>query len=133
MALATRAYARALYEAALDKKKPEIKSLVINFLQLLKEKNGLSRIEEILSQIEEIDDTENHRLRAEVTSASRLDEASLGKLESFLHKRTGAKEVVWEKKIDKKVLGGVILKFQDTILDLSLAGRIEALAEEIKK
>jgi F0F1-type ATP synthase delta subunit len=40
---------------------------------------------------------------------------------------------VWNKKIDKEILGGVILKFQDTILDLSMAGRIEALAEEIKK
>lgn len=133
MASPIRAYARALYEAAEDQKKPEVKKLVENFLKLLQEKNQLSRITEIISEIETIDDKEHYRLRAEVTSAIRLDESTVKKLEKFLHKRTGAKEIIWEKKIDKQVLGGVILKFQDTVLDLSLAETLEALTLEIKK
>lgn len=133
MATSIRAYARALYEATEDKKKPEVKTLVENFLQLLQEKNQLSYLNEIITEIEQVDDKEHHRLRAEVTSAIRLDEAVITKLEKFLHKRTGAKEILWEKKIDKSILGGVILKFQDTVLDLSLAETLEALAEEIKK
>ena len=133
MVTSIRAYARALYEAADDKKKPEIKKLVDNFLHLLQEKNQLSYVNEIITEIEQVDDIEYHRLRAEVTSAIRLDESTVKKLEKFLHKRTGAKEIVWEKKIDKNILGGVILKFQDTVLDLSLAETLEALALEIKK
>ena len=133
MASPIRAYARALYEAAEDKKKPEIKNLVDNFLKLLKEKNQLSRVKEIILEIENLDDKEHGCLRAEVTSAIRLEETAIKKLEKFLHNRTGAKEIMWEKKIDKEILGGVILKFQDTVLDLSLAGTLKALAEEIKK
>ena len=133
MATALRAYARALYEAVEGKKKPEVKTLVTNFLQVLKEKNQLSKINEIISEIEKIDDMENHRIQAEIISATRLDEAVMKKIEKILQKRTGAKEIVWEKKIDKQILGGVILKFQDSILDLSLATRINALAAEIKK
>jgi len=133
MASPIRAYARALYEAAEDKKKPEIKNLVENFMKLLKEKNQLSRISEIMSEIENLDDKEHHRIRAEVTSAIRLDEVTIKKLEKFLYKRTGAKEIIWEKKVDKQILGGVILKFQDTVLDLSLAETLEALTLEIKK
>lgn len=133
MASPIRAYARALYEAAEDQKRSEVKKLVENFLKLLQEKNQLSRITEIISEIETIDDKEHYRLRAEVTSAIRLDESTVKKLEKFLHKRTGAKEIIWEKKIDKQVLGGVILKFQDTVLDLSLAETLEALTLEIKK
>jgi F-type H+-transporting ATPase subunit delta len=126
-------YARALYEASLDQKKPEIKKLVENFLKLLQEKNQLSRLEQILSEIEVIDDKEHHRVQAEVTSALYLDEVIIKKLEKFVHQRTGAKEVIWEKKIDKNILGGVIIKFQDTVLDLSMLESLEALAEEIKK
>ncbi len=133
MATALRAYARALYEAVDGQKKSEVKNLVTNFLQVLKEKNQLSKVNEIISELEKIDDLENHRLPVEVISATKLDEAVMKKLEKVLQKRTGAKEIIWEKKIDKQVLGGVILKFQDTILDLSLAARINALAAEIKK
>lgn len=133
MAPPIRAYARALYEAAEDQKKPEIKILVDNFLKLLQEKNQLSQITEIITEIETLDNKVHHRIQVEVTSALRLDETTIKKLEKFIHHRTGAKEVIWEKKIDKDILGGVILKFQDTVLDMSLAETLEALAEEIKK
>jgi F-type H+-transporting ATPase subunit delta len=133
MASPIRAYAQALYEASVDQKKPEIKKLVENFLKLLQEKNQLSRIEEVVSEIEVIDNKVNHRIQAEVTSALHLDEVTIKKLEKFVHQRTGAKEVIWEKKIDKNILGGVIIKFQDTVLDLSMLESLEALAEEIKK
>lgn len=133
MASSIRAYAQALYEAVEDKKKPEIKILVDNFLKLLQEKNQLSQISEIVAEIETIDNKAHHRIQAEVISALHLDEGTINKLEKFIHERTGAREVIWEKKIDKNILGGVILKFQDTVLDISLAGILETLADEIKK
>ncbi len=133
MASPIRAYARALYEAAEDQKKPELKTLVDNFLKLLQEKNQLSLIKEIVAEIETIDNNLHLRIPAEVTSALRLEETTIKKLEKFIHQRTGAKEVIWEKKIDKNILGGIILKFQDTVLDMSLAETLEALVEEIKK
>jgi F-type H+-transporting ATPase subunit delta len=133
MATTIRAYAQALYEAAEDKKKPAIKELVDNFLRVLKEKNQLSKVEAIISELGLIDDRTHQRLQVEVTSAFTLEEKTLHTLEKFLQKKTGAMEIVWNKNIDKTILGGVLLKFEDTVIDISLSQAIETLTEDIKK
>lgn len=133
MTTTIRAYAQALYEAAEEKKKPDLKEIVDNFLRVLKEKNQLSKVEDIISELGLIDDRTHQRLQVDVTSAFPLDEKTLHTLEKFLQKKTTMKEIVWNKKIDTTILGGVLLKFEDTVIDVSLSQAIEALTEDIKK
>ncbi len=133
MALSIKPYARALFEAAAGKTKQEVGILVSGILKQLSEKRLLNRMNELTAEIERLDDAENGRLRARLTSAHRLDESTVAKLERVLKHRTGAKEIAWEKHVDQSLFGGVVIRYGDIVLDLSLATSVEQLAVEIKK
>lgn len=126
-------YAQALYQAAADKKKSEIVALIDSTLQLLKEKNLLSHAQELITEVEKLDNEAHGRLKATVRSAEKLDETMLRRLGKMISERTGAKEIIWEKEVDKKILGGVVIEYGDTVLDLSLAARLDSLVETINK
>lgn len=133
MKFATTSYAKALYEAAAGKTKTEVKELVDNFLMTLKEKNALSKATEVMAEIERIDDQTEGIIRARITSAHRLEETILHKFEKMIRQRTDAKAVVWEKEIDKDLLGGVVIQYGDTIMDMSLANTVQDLANDISR
>lgn len=133
MAISLRPYVRALYESAEGKSKAEVRGLVDNFLKILLSKQAISRSQEVLAEVERLDDEANHRLRAHITSAHRLDEETLAKIERAVKQRTNAKEIVWEKEVDHSILGGAVIRYGDTILDFSMAQSLNALVEEIKK
>lgn len=131
MSISVNTYARALYEAAEQKSKAEVRELVDNFLQMLRDKNALKFAPAVMAEVEKLDDTAEGIIRAQATSAHRLEEALFKKFEKIIMVRTGAKKVVWQKEIDKDLFGGVVIKYNDTILDLSLATTITSLADHI--
>lgn len=133
MAASIKQYAQALYQAAADKKKVEVIALVDSTLQILKEKNLLNRTSELMAEVEKLDNQAHGRIEAKVRSAERLDEKVLRRLEKIVLDRTGAKEIKWEKEIDETVLGGVVVEYGDTVLDMSLAHRLNSLVETINK
>ncbi len=131
MAFLTRSYARALYEISADKTKAEVSALVENFMKLLAEKHQLGKAGEIVEEIERFDNEVHGRIQVKITSAHRLDEEVLAKIERELKRRTDAKEIVWEKEIDHALLGGVIVAYGDTVLDMAPGPSVGALGEGI--
>lgn len=131
MTVLMKQYAQALYEVATDKKKGEVTELVDSLLGILQEKNLLSHINELLTAVEDLDDEAHGRLQVLLTSAERLDESILRQIEKVLKQRTGAQEIVWHKEIKPELLGGVIIKYNDTVLDISLTTRLNELVEKI--
>lgn len=79
-----------------------------------------------------------HTLRAEqqafadveVTSAYELDEAEVSRLVASLRKRFGL-EVKISNKVDAGLIGGVIIRAGDTVIDGSVRGRLQKLAEQL--
>lgn len=133
MAFPIRAYARALYEAAYGQSKAEIGALVERVLELMKEKGAIGKAAELAKEIERLDDRSEGIVRATVTSAHALDNATLEQLTKKIKSRGHAKEVVWEKKINKELLGGAVIRYGDKVIDLSVAASVERLAEAIKQ
>lgn len=133
MAFPIRAYARALYESAEGKTREHIGEMVAQVLKQLRDHSSLGRSDELIAEIERLDDQAHGRLRARVTSAHKLDESALAQLEKKMKAHSHSKEIVWEQEVDKNLLGGVVVRYGDKVLDLSLASRLAQLAEEIKK
>lgn len=133
MAISIKQYAQALYQAAADKKRSEVVVLIDSTLQLLREKNLLSHATELITEIEKLDNETHGRLQATVRSTEKIDETVLRRLEKMVAERTGAKEIIWKKEINTSVLGGVVIEYGDTVLDLSLAARLDSLVETINK
>lgn len=128
-----RAYAKALLESAEGMTKAETKTLVERWLAELSSKRLLGHINEAISELEKIDNEIEKVVTAEITSAHKLTKTIMDEATKIVRQRTGGKEVSWQENIDERILGGAILKYGDTILDLSLKNTINSLAEEIKK
>jgi F-type H+-transporting ATPase subunit delta len=107
-----------------------IDPLTLSFLNLLVEK----RREEILLRVEEevrcLSDEANNLLRVQATVATPIDDAQRKALIDSLERRTG-KRVILSIQVEPAILGGVIVRMQDTVIDGSVRGALESLREQM--
>ncbi len=123
--VASKKYARALYEALVDKEKEEeIVSVLENFSRLLFTRNDLSRIDSIIREFQAIWNQEQGIVESEVVSARELDSESLDFLKSAIKDLSGEKQVNINNRVSQDLLGGVIIKYRDKRIDGSLKTRI---------
>jgi F-type H+-transporting ATPase subunit delta len=128
MKLTTEQYAQALYEA-LEAVNPKQHDAVIdNFVKVLQENNDLKRYEQIIGVYERLDrerrgvkDVELTFARETKVNAELLDE---------LNQLIGAKSEV-RTKIDESIIGGVIIRVDDTLIDVSTQGQLNRLKNQL--
>jgi F-type H+-transporting ATPase subunit delta len=105
---------------------------LVNFLELLIENHRLPLIHRIRRQFDVLWDHENKRLPVEVTSAVALDRSVIESLESRILEQTG-QNVELESIVDPDILGGIVLRVGNSILDASVRHRLEQLRKEVAK
>ncbi len=93
---------------------------------LLGDRRRLVLLPEIATMLREMNDAKKGLLRAEVTTAVALSDAFYQKLLSTLEKLSN-KRVVLDKKHDPALIGGVVLRIGDLVLDSSLKTRLDGL------
>lgn len=122
-------YAQALY--SLLKDQPEQKKAVIidNFAKFIVKNNDVFRLEKIEKEFGLLWDKENLLTEVEFLSAYELSDSSLKFLIGKVKEMTGAKDLKIIKKVDKSILGGVVIKYGDKIFDASLKSRLEKFKE----
>lgn len=105
----------------LDRTQPA--PLMRNFMLLLVEKDRLRQLEAMAMHYERMANEELRRVVAQVTSAVELDarqrEAVTQKIAAATHK-----DVILETHIDPALLGGVVVRVNNVILDGSLRGQL---------
>jgi F-type H+-transporting ATPase subunit delta len=108
----------------------EADPLTRSFLHLLITK----RREDILRTVEEefqvLSDQARGLIRAEATVAAPLSEADRAALVDGLKTRTG-KQIELDVRVDPVILGGVVVRMQDTVIDGSVRGALERLREQM--
>jgi F-type H+-transporting ATPase subunit delta len=107
---------------------PELAAL----LQLLGERNRLGGLAGIAAAFRELGDVELGRLRAKVTSAVPLDDASIAAIAEKLSAAT-KKQVLVERAVDPAILGGVVAQVGSTVYDGSLRTQLEDLRTTLKR
>jgi F-type H+-transporting ATPase subunit delta len=105
---------------------------LVNFLNLLIEKHRMPVIFRVRRQFDALYDRAHERLPVEVTSAVELDEAVVHELERQIREQTG-QNVQLESKIEPDILGGIVLRVGNSILDASIRNRLEQLRREVAK
>ena len=108
----------------------DLSPAVLNLLGLLTSKGGLPALPGVLSEYQRLLDESQGRERAEVTAALDLDEAQREKLGQLLSTLLD-KEVVLTTRTDEEVLGGVLVKIGDRIIDGSARGRLRSLRQSV--
>ncbi len=97
----------------------------LNILEYLVEKNRLSYIKFIVSEYLKIYYTKNSIVEAEATFAIEPNNEQVKKLLVKLEKRTN-KKVKLKTKVDKSILGGIVIRIEDEIIDASVKRELEA-------
>jgi F-type H+-transporting ATPase subunit delta len=101
---------------------------VRNFLNLLLDKNRMGAIEAITEHYAKLTDEVSGIARAEIITARALKEDALAKLEQALESLT-SKKIKSEVKEDRSLIGGIVVRIGDMVMDGSVKAQIEGLKE----
>lgn len=99
---------------------------LLNFLGLLIENHRMPVIFRIRQEYERLWDQENLVLPVEITSAIELDQATTESLGRTIGERAGRK-VTLAAHVDPEILGGIVVRVGNSILDASIRNRLEQL------
>jgi F-type H+-transporting ATPase subunit delta len=105
---------------------------LVNFLELLLEKHRMPAIFRIRREFDERWRQENKLLPVQVTSAVELDEDTVRKIGDEIGEQTGRK-VDLVSRVDPDILGGIVLRVGNSILDASIRNRLEQLRKQVSK
>jgi F-type H+-transporting ATPase subunit delta len=103
-----------------------------NFLELLLEKHRMPAIFRIARQLDVLWEEENRLLPVQITSATKLDKATIAAIGDRIGKQTG-RRVELTSRVDADILGGLVLQVGNSILDASIANRLEQLRKQVAR
>lgn len=116
--------------AGLEKAFHGLSQTTADFLVLLIKKNRLALLPQVVFAFAGLDDEARGILRAKVESAFPLSEALKKKLESGLSRWSG-KTVTLDVSENARLLGGVVVKVGDKVLDGSVLNSLHKLKEQL--
>jgi F-type H+-transporting ATPase subunit delta len=106
--------------------------LVKNFLNLLLDKNRINAIESITENYGKLTDEALNIAHAEIIIARPLKENALEMVTKSLEELT-SKEIKSDIKEDPELIGGIVVKIGDLVLDGSVKAQLEGLKESFKR
>lgn len=119
---------RALVRSALSDR---LDPLLVRFLELVIEKHREGLLEEILTAWTALLDTRANRQSATVTTALPADPEWVTRVREALERATG-KTIVLEERVDPSLLGGLVVRTGDTVIDGSLKSRLSTLRRRLR-
>jgi len=97
-----------------------ISEYTLNLLNLLIDNGRQTVVSEIYEAFVELNDIANNRQRITVISQTNLDGSLLEKIKTDIGKKLG-KEIIVTEQVDDSILGGIIIKIGDLVIDGSLS------------
>jgi F-type H+-transporting ATPase subunit delta len=104
----------------------------VNFLKVLIDNHRMPVIFRIRRQYEDLWREENKLLPVEVTSAVELDESVAQEIRQRVEQQTG-RRVELTRRVDEGILGGLVVRVSNMILDASIRNQLERLRRQVAK
>ncbi len=105
--------------------------MVVNFIHLLIDRKRIDQLPGIEKAFRDKVDEIRGITRGEVTSAVKLAEKELGRVTGALSKISG-KQVVLTAKVDPSLIGGLVAKVGDMVLDGTIRTQLNQLKESLR-
>ncbi len=131
MKITAKKYAEALFEATEGKSEKEAKQIIARLLKLMIADRGLKDANLLIENFIKIWNKKNSLSLVDVTTAVKTTATSQKMIIEYIAKILKVEKVEISNKIDKSILGGVIIREGDKIFDGSLRGRLYDLKEKI--
>ena len=106
--------------------------VMTSFLSLMFDKGRIQYLKDVFAYYEKLTDELANIVRADLVSAVKLPEKMIEKIQAALSKKTG-KKVVMETRIDPALIGGVVTKIGDLVLDGSVRTQLIGLKESLQR
>jgi F-type H+-transporting ATPase subunit delta len=104
----------------------------VNFLQLLAERHRMPALPRIRRQFDSLWAEEKQILPVTVTSAVELDDKLLEGIGKRIEEQTG-RQVDLTARVDPDVLGGLVLRVGNMVMDASVRSRLEQIRKQVTK
>lgn len=101
------------------------------FITFVSEQNRENKMFLIAMKYTEMYRSKHNILSTQLTTASELPDTALEKIKAFV-KQTFSAEAEMEVSIDPSLIGGFILDIENTRMDASVAGQLNALKQKLK-
>jgi F-type H+-transporting ATPase subunit delta len=109
-----------------------VEPAVLNFFELLVEKHRMPVLFRIRRAYDQLWERENKLLPVQITSAIELDDETARRIGDQIGSQTGQR-VELTKTVDPDILGGLVLRVGNSILDASIRNRLETLRKNVAK
>jgi len=131
MKITAKQYATVLLESLEGKDEKQTSETIKKFADVLRANNHLSLLGGIIRFFNEAWDKKNNTVEAEIVTARVISKQAIAELEKFIKARAGSDKVEMSEKIDPSLLGGVVLRYGNKSLDLSLKDKLVKLKENL--
>lgn len=105
---------------------------IYGLLMVLVDNNAILSLDDIIEEIKSLIAEEEGYVTVEVTSVHELTIDEIDSIMTYFEKKLN-KKVKLQETIDKKLVGGLIIKYNGKIIDGSLFTKSESLKEYLKK
>jgi F-type H+-transporting ATPase subunit delta len=116
----------------LDRTVSDADPILVNFLKLLIENHRMPVIFRVRRVVDELWRKENKLLPVTVTSAVELDQATVSQIGDRISEQTGRK-VELSAIVEPDILGGLVVRVGNSILDASIRNRLEQLRKQVAR
>ncbi len=125
-------YAIALHQAIFESVPEEQDKILDNFVTLLKQNGDLDKVKEIEEEFHNYERQIRGIKTVQVSTAKALSEAEERNIIKELNEFVGS-QVELKKKVDEGLIGGVVIKIGDTLIDGSVKKTLKELKDELTK
>jgi F-type H+-transporting ATPase subunit delta len=105
---------------------------LINFLELLVEKHRMPVLFRIRRVFDRLWEQQHHILPVQIATAIKLDDDVVSQLGDQIAKSTGQK-VELTSSVEPEIIGGVVLRVGNSILDASIRNRLQNLRKHVAR
>ncbi len=130
MKLTSQQYAQALYDAIHETAPKDHDLIMDRFVQILAQNGDLNKHSEIEAAYKKLEAEAKGFKQAEVTVAREMEINS--NLITHLNEIVGNKLEI-KQQIDSGIIGGIVMKVDDTLLDASVKTQLNNLNKELKR
>ncbi|MBX4191783.1 MAG: ATP synthase F1 subunit delta [Candidatus Doudnabacteria bacterium] len=123
-------YAQALMES-LESSNPKDQDLILdNFVKVLVTNNDSKRFEEIAEEFHRLELAKKGIKQAEITTAHEINKENEHQIIHELNKIVKG-NLELKKKVDDRIIGGVLITMEDQMLDASVKNNLEQLKKDL--
>jgi F-type H+-transporting ATPase subunit delta len=128
MNISVEQYAGALFSGLREVSEKDHDTVIENLVRILKQNNDLDKFDAIVEAYERIEQKNSGIAEAVVTTAT--PHSADKKMMDALNNIAGSKVKVTEE-VDESIIGGVIVRIDDTLLDASIKTKLDNLKDSL--